>query len=94
MISRCFTDDLVRPFWSKQLLAITLTNPYTQIDGVRPKIPLFFHNFGCTMLPFKRDKRSFAGCWYLLNVILDKFVDCKFIIHYYTQFTVHKLVQA
>ena len=41
----------------------------------------------------KRDKRSFAGCRYLLNVILDQFVDCKFMIHYYTQFTVHKLVQ-
>ena len=27
------------------------------------------------------------------NVVLDQFVDCKFIIHYYTQFTVHKLVQ-
>ena len=27
----------------------------------------------------KRDKRSFAGCRYLLKVILDKFVDCKFI---------------
>ena len=43
--------------------------------------------------PSERDKHSFAGCWYLLNVILDQFVDCKFIIHYYTQFTVHKLVQ-
>ena len=41
----------------------------------------------------KRDKRSFAGCRYLLNAILDQFVDCKFIIHYYTQFTVHKMVQ-
>ena len=41
----------------------------------------------------KRDKRSFAGCRYLLNVILDQFVDCKFIKHYYTQFTVHRLVQ-
>ena len=28
-----------------------------------------------------------------LNVILDQFLDCKFIIHYCTQFTVHKLVQ-
>ena len=37
-------------------------------------------------LPYKRDKHSFAGCRYLLNIILDQFVDCKFIIHYYTQF--------
>ena len=28
-----------------------------------------------------------------LNVILDQFVDCKFIIHYYRQLTVHKLVK-
>ena len=40
-----------------------------------------------------RMRQMWSGCQYLLNVIVDKFVDCKFIIHYYTQFTVHKLVQ-
>ena len=35
----------------------------------------------------------FIGKFQLLNVILDQFVDCKFIIHYYRQLTVQKLVQ-
>ena len=35
----------------------------------------------------------FIGKFQLLNVILDQFVDCKFIIHYYRQLTVHKLVK-
>ena len=35
----------------------------------------------------------FIGKFQLLNVILDQFVVCKFIIHYYTKFTVHKLIQ-
>ena len=33
----------------------------------------------------------FIGKFQFLNGILDQFVDCKFIIHHYTQFTVHKL---
>ena len=36
----------------------------------------------------------FIGKFELLNVILDQFVDCKFIIHYYGQLTVHKLVKS
>ena len=35
----------------------------------------------------------FSGKFQLLNVILDQFVDCKFIIHYYRRLTVHKLVK-
>ena len=35
----------------------------------------------------------FIGKFQLLNVILDQFVDCKFIIHYYRRLTVHKLIK-
>ena len=35
----------------------------------------------------------FSGKFQLLNEILDQFVDCKFIIHYYRRLTVHKLVK-
>ena len=35
----------------------------------------------------------FIGKFQLLNVILDQFVGCKFIIHDYRQLTVHKLVK-
>ena len=35
----------------------------------------------------------FSGKFQLLNVILDQFVDCKFIIHDYRRLTVHKLVK-
>ena len=35
----------------------------------------------------------FIGKFQFLNGIFYHFVDCKFIIHHYTQFTVHKLVQ-
>ena len=35
----------------------------------------------------------FSGKFQLLNVMLDQFVDCKFIIHDYRRLTVHKLFQ-
>ena len=41
---------------------ITLTNQYTQIDGVHPKIPHFKHILGCTLfkIPITHTKHVFV----------------------------------